>query len=291
MTAAAPSSSGVKGIACMVFGGGIITLNDAVMKLMTEDYSIGEILFIRGLFVVVPVAFLAWRYGGVAALRVSSRRAQALRATLTVMATFLFITSLRYMHLADALAIAFSGPLFLTALAAPFLGERVGWRRWAAVAVGFAGVLVVIRPTGESAQWAALLPLGAALSSACRDILTRRMSITESSVSMLWVSAAAVTLAGLTTLPLGWRPPTPEVVGLLAAAGLLLGLGQFLMIEAFRLGEAVVVAPFKYSNLLWGTLFGLLFWGHLPDRWVALGAALVIGSGLYIFHRETLRRR
>jgi len=291
VTAAAPSSSAIKGIACMVLGGAVITLNDAVMKMMTAGYPIGEILFIRGVFVIVPVALLAWRFGGVAQLKVRSTRAQAIRAALTVLSTFLFITSLRYLKLAEAVAIGFSGPLFLTALATPVLGERVGWRRWAAVGVGFAGVLAMTRPGGEAAQWAALLPLGAALASASRDMLTRRMSVTETSVSMLCVSAVAVTLCALATLPLGWRPPAPGDVGMLAGAALFLGLGQFLWIEAFRLGEAVVVAPFKYANLLWGVLFGFLIWAHLPDRWTTLGAFLVIGGGLYIFHRETLGRR
>jgi drug/metabolite transporter (DMT)-like permease len=290
MTAATPSSSPLKGIACMILGGAIITLNDAVMKMMTAGYPIGEILFIRGVFVIIPITLLSWRLGGVSQLKVRSIRTQAIRAALTVLSTFLFITSLRYLHLADAVAITFTGPLFLTALATPVLGERVGWRRWAAVGIGFIGVLVMTRPGGEAAQWAAVMPLGAALSSASRDMLTRRMTITETSVSMTCVSALAVTIAGLATLPLGWRLPDPGDVWMLAGAALFLGLGQFLLIEAFRFGEAVVVAPFKYTNLLWGMLFGFLIWAHLPDRWTTLGAILVIGSGLYIFHRETLRR-
>ena len=290
MTVTAPSSSPLKGIACMIGGGAVITLNDAVMKMMTAGFPVGEILFIRGVFVIIPIALLAWRFGGITQLKVLSIRSQAIRATLTVLATYLFITSLRYLALADAVAIGFSGPLFLTALATPVLGERVGWRRWAAVCIGFIGVLAMTRPGGEAAQWAALMPFGAALTGAIRDMLTRRMTVTESSVSMLCVSSVAVTLSGLATLPLGWRAVDPGDLAILAGAALFLGLGQFLFIEAFRFGETVVVAPFKYTNLLWGILFGYLFWSHLPDRWTLAGAILVIGSGLYIFHRETLRR-
>ena len=272
----------------MIGGGAVITLNDAVMKMMTVGFPVGEILFIRGVFVIIPIALLAWRFGGVTQLKVRSIRAQAIRAALTVLSTYLFITSLRYLDLADAVAIGFTGPLFLTALATPVLGEWVGWRRWAAVGVGFVGVLAMTRP---GAQWAALMPLGAALSGAIRDMLTRRMTVTETSVSMLCVSSVSVTLSGLATLPFGWPAVDLGDVGILAGAALFLGLGQFLFIEAFRLGEAVVVAPFKYSNLLWGILFGFLFWSQLPDRWTLAGAILVIGSGLYIFHRETLRRQ
>lgn len=275
----------------MIGGGAVITLNDAVMKMMTVGFPVGEFLFIRGVFVIIPIALLAWRFGGVTQLKVRSIRAQAIRAALTVLSTYLFITSLRYLDLADAVAIGFTGPLFLTALATPVLGERVGWRRWAAVGVGFVGVLAMTRPGGEGAQWAALMPLGAALSGAIRDMLTRRMTVTETSVSMLCVSSVSVTLSGLATLPFGWPAVDLGDVGILAGAALFLGLGQFLFIEAFRLGEAVVVAPFKYSNLLWGILFGFLFWSQLPDRWTLAGAILVIGSGLYIFHRETLRRQ
>ena len=275
----------------MIGGGAVITLNDAVMKMMTVGFPVGEILFIRGVFVIIPIALLAWRFGGVTQLKVRSIRAQAIRAALTVLSTYLFITSLRYLDLADAVAIGFTGPLFLTALATPVLGEWVGWRRWAAVGVGFVGVLAMTRPGGEGAQWAALMPLGAALSGAIRDMLTRRMTVTETSVSMLCVSSVSVTLSGLATLPFGWPAVDLGDVGILAGAALFLGLGQFLFIEAFRLGEAVVVAPFKYSNLLWGILFGFLFWSQLPDRWTLAGAILVIGSGLYIFHRETLRRQ
>jgi drug/metabolite transporter (DMT)-like permease len=291
MTAAQPTSNPLKGISCMLVSGLVITLNDAVMKSMTADYPIGEILFIRGFFVIIPIALLAWHFGGVSQLRVLNVRNQAIRAALTVLSTVLYITSLRYLHLADALAISFTGPLFLTALAAPVLGEKVGWRRWAAVGIGFAGVLVMTRPGGEAWHWAALLPFIAALSGACRDLLTRRMSITETSVSMAGVSAFAVAVCGLLTLPLGWRLPDPADVGMLAGAAMLLGLGQFLLIEAFRLGEAVVVAPFKYTNLLWGVIIGFVIWSHLPDRWTTLGAILVIASGLYIFHRETVARR
>ena len=286
MTAATQTSNPLKGIAYMIVAGLVITLNDAVMKSMTADYPIGEILFIRGFFVIIPIALLAWRFGGVSQLRVLNVRNQAIRAALTVLSTVLYITSLRYLHLADALAMTFTGPLFLTALAAPVLGEKVGWRRWAAVGLGFAGVLVMTRPGGEAWHWAALLPLIAALSGACRDLLTRRMSITETSVSMTCVSAMSVALCGLATLPLGWRLPSPADVGMLAGAAMFLGLGQFLLIEAFRLGEAVVVAPFKYTNLLWGVIIGFVIWSHLPDRWTTLGAILVIASGLYIYVRE-----
>jgi drug/metabolite transporter (DMT)-like permease len=194
--------------------------------------------------------------------------------------------------LAENIAISFAGPLFVTALATPLLGEFVGWRRWMAVLVGFAGILVMLRPSGTGLNWYALLPLGAAVFGGLRDVLTRRISGTESSVSILLISTIAVIGAGLVTAGFGdWSKLTIMDIGLLAVTGLLSGTAHYLLIQAFSTGEASLVAPFKYSSLLWGVLIGTLVWGDLPDQWMILGSILVVGSGLYILHREMLRKR
>ena len=206
----------------------------------------------------------------------------------TVSAAF-FITGLGFLPLADNIALTLAGPLFITALASPLLGERVGWRRWMAVGVGFAGIVLMFRPIGEAMRWAALLPVGAALAGAFRDIVTRRISTTESSISMLFHSTLFITLAGLSTGLFGWRPLTVADVGLMALSGFFLGGAQYLMIEAFRYAEAAVVAPFRYSQMVWGVLLGFVVFGDLPDRWLISGAALVISSGLYILHWEARR--
>ena len=189
--------------------------------------------------------------------------------------------------LADAVVIGFVGPIFVTAMAPAFLGERVGWRRWLAIAVGFVGVLVMVRPTGDALRWAALLPAASAFFGALRDIITRRISATDSSVTTLAFTTACVTVAGLATCPFGWTALPPHDLGLFAVTGIVLGVAQFLVIEAFRLGEAALVVPFKYSTVVWAILLGFLVWRDVPDVWVASGAVLVIGSGLYILHRET----
>lgn len=284
-------SSPVRGALCMVVGGGLLTANDAVLKWLTEGYPIGQLMFIRGLFIFIPIGLLAWRAGGIHALRVQTARGPLTRAALVVCGTFLFIAGLSYLPLADAIAITFAGPLFLTALAPALLGERVGWRRWSAVLIGFLGVLVMVRPTGEAIQWAALLPLGASLTGALRDIVTRRLSFREKSVALLFYTTLAVVLAGLATSPMGWSPVGGSDLALFGLAGLLVGSAQFLLIEAFRLAEATLVAPFKYTNLVWAVLLGFIVFDHLPDGWTLGGSAFVIGGGLYILHRETLARR
>ena len=169
----------------MVGGGALLMMNNAIVKLLTDTVPVGQILFVRGLFIFIPIALLAWRAGGFGSLRIQSVAGQAWRAVLTAAATLLMTISLKLLPLADVTAITFAGPLFVTGLAAWVLGERVGWRRWTAVAVGFAGIVVMTRPTGEALRWAVFLPLGVALVGAVRDVITRRMSTTETSVSML----------------------------------------------------------------------------------------------------------
>lgn len=288
MTSSTNSSSLApgSGVLCMLAGSALLTLNDAALKWLSADYPVGEILFLRGLFVLLPIAFFAWRAGGLASLRLRNPRGPLLRAALVVSATFLFVTGLRAMPLADAVAVTFAGPLFLTVLAMAVLRENVGWRRCCAVLVGFVGVMLIVRPTGDAVRWIALLPLSAAFLGALRDIVTRRISVSESSLAILGVTSLAVTLAGLATLPFGWRVPALQDIGYLALAGGLLCAAHFLQIEAFRLAEAGLVAPFKYSSMIWAVAVGFVIWGDLPDAWTLAGTAVVVGSGLYILHRE-----
>lgn len=290
MNISSTDASPLRGIACMAAGFALLTLNDAVLKWLTASYPTGEIVFMRSIFVMMLVAILAWRLGGLKTLRVVNLRGQLIRAGLMTMATLLFVTSLRLMPLADAIAIAFAAPLFVTALARPLLGEHVGWRRWAAVLVGFGGVLIMFRPTGEAMRLVALIPLGVALASALKDIITRQITATESSIAILFITTLALGAAGLVTVVGGWRAITPFDLGLFAVGGFLLGGAQYLTIEAFRYAEAAVVAPFEYTAVLWAMLYGYLIWGDVPDRWIVSGSVLVIGSGLYILHRETRSR-
>jgi len=271
----------------MVAGSALLSLNDALLKWLAADLPVGQLLFVRGCFALSLITLLAWR--GRASLRIINFPAQTARALLTVASTFAFITGLRYMPLAEAIAIAFAGPLFVTLLAALLLREQVGWRRWSAVALGFCGVLIMLRPGGEALNWAAFLPLSASLGGALRDIITRKMSVTESTFATLAYTTLAVTLAGLCTLPLGWPALQNSDIALLAGASILVASAHFLLIETFRLAEASLVAPFKYLSIVWGTLYGFLIWGDVPGVWVWLGSALLISSGLYIFYREARR--
>ncbi len=281
----------MRGVVCMLLGVILLVLNDALIKTLTLGYPVGQLLFLRGLFVIPWVLLLATRAGGLRALRVINVRGQAWRGACVIAGSFLFVSGLRHLPLADAVAISFTGPLFITAMAPYALGERVGWRRRGAVLAGFVGVLIMARPGGEALQWAVLLPLGAALCGGVRDLITRRIARSETTVSMLFVTTTVVMLAGLATVPLGWAPLDTADLWTFAASGVLVAGAHYLMIEAFRHGEAALVAPFKYSTMVWAVLFGYLFFGDLPDTWTLAGAAVVVFAGLYVLHRETRRGR
>jgi len=289
MTVAIGRSGGEKGLACMVASGILLTGQDAVVKWLTDDYTTGEIMFWRALLSFLPMALLIWRAGGPGLLR--SRRWVALltRALLAAGTSLTIVLSFRYLALADALAIVFLSPILLTALAAPLLGEYVGPRRWAAVAVGFAGMLLMVRPGGEAVGIAVLAPLAAATLSAVRDIITRHLGPTDHALSILFYSTVFSTLIGVFDMPRGLAPPALGDLALFLAIALMWGLAHLLGIMALAYAEASAVAPFKYLSLVWAALLGYLVWGHVPDLWVSAGAALVVGSGLYILHRERLR--
>lgn len=282
-------SPSARGIALMLVGSLFLTFSDALTKLLTGTYPTGQILFMRSLVVLPLVLAVGWWVVGAAALVPRARGLQAVRVVAAVSAEFIFVFGLAYLHLADAIAIAFAGPLIITALAGPLLGERVGWRRWAAVGVGFLGVLVIVRPTGAAFQWATLLALCATSLGAVRDIVTRRMRSTDSTFAMLWIVVAGMTLAAVPSLFVSWRTPDAAGLAIAAGAGLSYAISQLLIIEAFRTAEASLIAPFKYATLLWSVAFGMLFWGTVPTVWVLAGAALLMGSGIYVLRREARR--
>jgi drug/metabolite transporter (DMT)-like permease len=285
------SISPIKGIACVVGGGALLALNSTVVKFLVADYPAGQIMVVRGLFVYLVVAAFVWRDGSIRTLRIRSPIGQVSRALCLASTTFLMILSVERLLLGDVFAINHASPLIMTAFAVVFLGEQVGWRRWLAIMMGFVGVLIMLRPTAAAFQVAALLPLAVAFISAARDVITRRISATDSSTATFAVTTTVILLAGLTlSLFSGWAPIQPKDFGLFALAALFQGCAHFLTIEAFRLAEAKVVAPFKYATILWAMAIGYVFWGDVPDTWIIAGGTIVVGSGLYILHRQRRQR-
>ncbi len=214
---------------------------------------------------------------------------QSLRGSLACCSQYLFIFGLSYVQLAEASAAAYLGPIIMTALAPVILGERVGRHRWGAVLFGFFGMLVMLRPSAEGLAWAMLLPACSAVFGALRDLVTRKMRSSGHPVTVLLYSNLIITAVGLPVLFTVWQPFTLAQMGLLVFSTALIGCAHLMHIHAFRLEEASLLAPFRYTGIIWGVLFGFLIWGQLPDSQVFVGAFLVIASGLYIYRRE--RRR
>ncbi len=211
---------------------------------------------------------------------------QVTRGSLACCSQYLFIFGLSYVQLAEASAAAYLGPVIMTALAPALLGERVGIHRWTAVLLGFVGMLIMLRPSTDNMAWAMLLPASAAVFGALRDIVTRKMRGTGHPVTVLLYSNLIIASVGLPFLLVVWKPFSLPQTGLLILSSALIGAAHLMHIQAFRLEEASVLAPFRYSGIIWGVLFGFLIWGELPDNWVVTGAIVVIASGLYIYWRE-----
>lgn len=276
-----------RGIVSLLIGGLLLTAHDAAVKSVPDIVPIGQLIAVRGIMATFLLTILislkyGWREAGTL-----NFRGNIVRAILMIISTFLFITGLRLMPLADAVAIAFVGPIMLTALAASVLGEDVGWRRWTAVGLGFCGVIIMLRPSGEGIYWVALFPVGAALAGSIRDIVTRQISVGDSSITILFFTTAAVAASGIITLPfVGWMPLDIERIGLLGLISLLYCSAHFFIIEAFRYAEAGLLSTFRYFSLVWATIFGFIFWHHLPDLQTIVGSMLVVGAGVYIAWRE-----
>ena len=285
-------SNGAKGALCMIVGGLLMTIQDGISKWLTADFHPGEIMFYRGLFTFVPIiAIIAAGTGGIRQLASRNLKGTMIRAALGAGTSIFVVISFIYLPLADALAIIFLSPIMLTALSSPILGEQVGWRRWLAVIVGFAGLLLMVRPSGEGIPYYFFFPLFTALLLALRDVATRRLRNDDSSVSILFYSMVAGILVGAVSIPVfDAQLPGPAQWGLFAAAGILNSLSHLFMIQALLLAPGGTMAPLRYLILVWAAVIGYAIWGDVPDAWKLTGAALVVGAGLFILHRELSRR-
>jgi len=277
------------GIACMIGGGLLISVNNAVLKSISTTIPLGEIICLRALVSVALIVSVVLVRGQLNDLRVNQHRVHLIRGLLQVGSMFLFISALRALPLVDVMTLVYIGPIIITAMAPTVLGERVGWHRWSAVILGFIGVIVMLKPTGEGLQWTTMLPVAAAFFGATRDVITRRMSAGDTSSGILFYTSCIVALASLTTLPFGWQVPSWQDTGLIGLAGVIVTTSLFLMIEALRFAQASTVSPFRYVSLIWAGLLGFLVFGETPDNWTIAGGALIVLAGLYLIHRETRR--
>lgn len=276
-----------RGIGCAVLAFALFSGSDALIKwLAVAGYSLFQLAATFALFAMLPAAWLVSRSGGPRALGARRPLWVGARALLLAADTVCAYYAFARLPLAEAYAIFFGTPMLVTALSVPLLGEKVGWRRWAAVVVGFAGVLIVLRPGFAvlgPGHWAAI---GAMVLFALSLLLLRRIGNQESSASMVsWVLIALFA----STAPLAaaaFVVPGPRDLALMLGGGLLLGIAHVVLVEAFRAAPASAISPFHYSQMIWAVLLGLLVFNELPDLWVAVGALVIVGSGLFILWRE-----
>jgi drug/metabolite transporter (DMT)-like permease len=286
-----PNSNG-RGALYMAVGMAAFTCNDALVKSVTHAMNTGQILFLRGLMTSVLVLLIAKWMGALGSWRIVLEPAVALRLVSEVFASLAYVSALGAMPLANTSAILQALPLAVTLGAALFLGEEVGWRRWLAIAAGFAGVLIVIRPGPEGFSMAAIYVIASVIGAAARDLATRRIRSDVPSIFVSAVTAVVITLVGgVLVVPMGgWQPVQPDVLARLAMASALLLVGYQTLVTAMRTGEISFIAPFRYTSLIWAIAIGFLFFGEVPDFWMTVGVAVIVASGLYTFYRENLRR-
>jgi drug/metabolite transporter (DMT)-like permease len=260
---------------------------DAIMKHLLETYSLVQVTWARFFFATIVAALACGpRIAMLAVSRYPGK--QLLRSVFLMLTTGLFNAGIRTTPLATATTIMFLNPILVTILSVPLLGEKVCLRRWFGVFFGFIGALVVVRPWEGGAGvfgHGVLFLLIAALLNANYQILTRKVRGDDPMTSLLYTAAAGAVVT-TAMVPWFWAWPAAFDWLLFVAAGLAGGLGHLFIIRAFRSAPASVVTPFSYSSLIWAALFGVVIWGDWPDLWTWGGAAIIIGSGLYIFHRE-----
>ncbi len=280
-----------RGILYMVASSILFAGVNALVKWEVAIYPVGEVAFFRSLFSLIPCYLIILPRTGLSVLRTERRIDHVKRALSQFSSMTSLFLAFQLMPLAGAIAISFSAPLFTTLLSILVLKEKVGVHRWAALCVGFLGVLFVTKPGAGSFQPGALFALANAVLISTVAIAIRRMSATESTETLTFYQLTLITVFTALLLPFGFTVPAWTDGLLMALAGLANGVAQYWWTKALHLAPPSAVVPFNYLSLVWATIIGFLVWGDTPTRGLLIGSAIVVGSGLYILWRETVRRR
>jgi drug/metabolite transporter (DMT)-like permease len=281
-------SDNARGAVLMSVAMAAFTINDTAMKLVMQTVPLFQAIGLRGVLATFALLLIGWRMGS---LRLSLPRRDlgllGLRSLAEVLGTLTFLAALNHMPLANLSAILQVLPLAVTLAAALFLGDRVGWRRMTAILVGFAGVLIIIRPGPAGFDIWALVGLASVACVVVRDLVTRRMSASLPTVTVALTAAVTVlVMGGIGTAVEGWQPVGGREWLLLAGAAAALIVGYLTVVMTMRVGEISFVAPFRYTALLWAMALDFVIFGHVFDAFTMVGAALVVGTGIFTFWRE-----
>ena len=275
------------GILYMIVAAFVLTIMDVLAKLLIEDnFSPFQILAIRGW--IVSICFLFWMkiHGQLSRLKTKRVKHYIFRGIIGFFAPFFFFTALGTMPLADTVVIFFAAPLIMTALSVPFLKEIVGPFRWAAIIIGFMGVIFIVQPGGKTYQIGVIYALAGCFAYSIIQIMTRWMSTTEPPFRIVFYFNFATMIIGSLALPFVWKPMNLQQFSIIILMALTAIIGHTCMTRAFTRAPVSVVAPFEYSFLIWSTLLGFLIWGDFPSNNVWIGATIIILSGAFIFYRE-----
>jgi drug/metabolite transporter (DMT)-like permease len=273
------------GIGLMVLGFLLFSLNDALGKYLAATYSPGQILFFRSIFALLILSPFVVHSGYRGLFAVERPRLQAFRLACGTIDTFLFYWAVSVLPLADAMTYYLAGPIYVTVMAALFLGETVRWRRWAAVIVGFVGVVVALQPSAASFGWYALIAFAGSIMYSIFVATTRSLRRTPDITLAFWQFAVSLVVGGVTA-PIGWADPTAADIMLIGFLGILALAAILCVNRSLKLGPASIIVPYQNTLIVWAVIFGYLFFGDVPAPSLILGAAIIIAACLYIFFRE-----
>ncbi len=278
----------VAGILLMLLGYFMFALNDAMGKWLVASYSVGQVLLVRSVGAFLVLSPMIVRQGVSDLVRPGRPGLQALRVLFATLDTALFYAAVVYLPLADVLTFYMAGPIYIAALSHVFLGEKVGWRRWLAIVVGFGGVVIALRPSTASLSLSSLFALLGSLSFAISMILGRRLRGT-SDTTLVTLQTLGSLVLGLVLALADWRAPDVLDWAALLLLGVVSCVAHLLITRALKLAPASTLAPLQYTLLLWGVVFGVVFFGDVPDSQLLVGSAIIVLAGLFIFHRQKVR--
>jgi drug/metabolite transporter (DMT)-like permease len=299
-----------KGIFYLCAGLFIFSFQDVIIKQLSAEYPVHQMVFIRGLVASPLLLILVHFESGFASLRTDHIILHVVRSILMFCSYLFYYLSIAAIPITTAISLFFTAPLFITAMAVPFLGEKVGLRRWFGVIAGFAGVMIMLRPGLGVFEPAALLALLSAFTYSTAQLLSRRLGMTDPASTMAFYTAMIFTYIGglmgivihlsgfapsdhpsLDFLLKPWKMPGGLEFAMLVTIGVISAIGIYLLSQAYRIGVANTVAPFEYTSMLWAIILTYLVWGVTPDLYTLVGALVIVGAGIYVLRREGIKRK
>ncbi|MER9729126.1 DMT family transporter [Mesorhizobium sp. M0217] len=273
------------GILLMLAGDFMFALNDAMGKWLVASFSVGQVVLIRSIGAFIVLGPMIANQGAGRLFQMERPVLQILRVLATTVDTALFYAAVVYLPLADVMSFYMAGPIYVAALSHFLLGEKVGWRRWAAIMVGFCGVLIILKPSSAAFSQSSLFALVGSIAFAFAIILSRRLRGTSDTTLVTWQTIGTLLVGGVMTIG-AWQTPSALDFGAMLLLGIVSCSAHLMITRALKLAPASTLAPLHYSLLLWAVIFGLAFFGDLPGPRILIGSAIVVLAGLFIFHRQ-----